>query len=410
MKGVSVRRRLFQYAIGVGIGLCVVLPLAWYWSPGQGPEALLSCVVNGERGASMSQSCVRNEMPSILNSASASEVLDYVTASTTPHVVFKNCHGITHSVGEALYARTGSVEKGLSECTEQCLGGCMHGVIESAVEEEFGDAAEAEDVAHAGDALFKSGSKYCAVADLCHGIGHVMYKNFQTYEKSLAACDSVSDAMSNQRCYEGVFMEGLGGESSFGFPQAPNIEQNSTDDYAYPCNAQPSTARLACFLYLPAFQDALFLDQNIFASDEKLRIQRDVCGEFEGVDRNGCFLGMAAGATLRVFKRDFTSASFICEVFDTESDRTSCSIGLVMNWVASYLEPRVINYCAAIPETSRRDACFLITFELLSREGEGRAERACAESKDPRSCTDMLSAFNVQSAIRLEKTLFGRPI
>ncbi len=369
------------------------------------PSALLSCVTSGEHGETMSQSCARDTVARILKTHSPRDVLKYVTASSTPFTVVKNCHGIAHAVGEDVYRRSGTVEVALSKCTEQCFGGCMHGVVETAVEETFGDADEALDVAHAGERLFAEGAKYCADAQLCHGIGHLLYKREQSYGAALSACESVANGIESQRCFEGVFMESLGGEGSFGFPSAA-ARRSAVDNPAYPCDAQPHKYRYACFMYIGAFQDGYFFERGITDPRDKQALQFNTCSNFEGHDRSLCLLGSATAATQRLYDGAIGRSYTYCDPLSGD-DKTACLLGLVMNWVGSDLHREILNICEYEKDAERSRSCYVVAFELMRRIGADAPARACARTNNPEHCSLLYESYTDAEAFGIEKRLFG---
>ncbi len=394
--------------LGVGFALGF-----FFLSPRQSPELLFGCrIENDSQGATMSQSCVSLTVQKLLKTVSAKQLMEYITAPTTPGVVTTNCHGIAHMIGTSEYRSSRSVERALEKCTPACAGGCLHGVVETAIEDEFGDSVEAEEAAHDPLVLIRSGKKYCTVAELCHGVGHIIFKTFGTYEQALSTCASISEDMNSERCYEGVFMESLGDESSFGFPRAPVVDAQHAQDYSYPCNSVPTPYRLACFRYLPVFQDALFHDNQISNVEQKVTIQKGVCNSFGAEERLKCIFGMAGSVSARIYNRDLDAVMPFCnKYFSDTADVSACAAGIAMNWTQFGEDGRAMNFCAGLDEPHEQNSCYNIAFELILRRVE-TIERVCGGSNEFALCERARLKYIEHPEVGqvAERALLGKPI
>jgi hypothetical protein len=342
--------------------------------------------------------CLQDTVKKLLTVYSTREVLNYAIASSSPSDVVRNCHDIGHIVGEETLRRTNSLEDTLARCNNRCLYSCIHGAIGAAVFKEVGESDPREDIAHAkGERLEKLAGKYCAQSSaLCHGIGHVLFISHKDYPKVLQVCDAVATSTALQAsCYSGAFMESAGTINSLWLDGVTPAIQS--EDYAYPCSTVAPRYQNMCFQYLSGFQGALFLKNGVLERSEQLVISRRTCESLAGTTRSDCFFGLGH------YEYRLTSTSehakglrTFCDQFEKETDRESCTIGLIGAYAHSYPDsyPEVLAHCENISEQPRKSLCYYVAFQTMPKflRGQNRETQLCDAKRSP-ECTVILQTY-----------------
>ncbi len=180
-------------------------------------------------------SLVEAQIESLVKNKGAREAIDYldVTVKADPELE-DVCHGLSHVIGDAAYARYG-LEGAMRYDTDICGSGFIHGIIETYM-------AELDDVTQ-------------TVADFCprtsgrcfHGIGHgLMDRSHNDVPGSLALCDTIPDKANAIQCAEGVFMENVEAD-----PVVHPTKYLKDDDSFFPCRGRSKVHEGVCAFYAP---------------------------------------------------------------------------------------------------------------------------------------------------------------
>jgi len=320
------------------------------------PAMLATCFTAYPAESTSTDTCIENDVKMLLHASSTADLMKYIIASTSPRTITNNCHTIAHQIGAATLNSSASIEDALARCTEDCRSGCIHGAIGAEVERELGTTYPDDDIAHADTATIKRiGAPYCAKgSSLCHGIGHVLFINSQSYPQSLTACDDIG-GFNKEYCYEGTFMESLGGEESLIL--SSTTVQSDPRNFEYPCDTVAPQYQYACFQYIP-FLQMRQLDTNASTSDKaKITLIMSACQKLNTVARAQCIEGFTHRANLEYFTADNTVEG-LCESFATIADRDACTIGLAERYQGNALKRKGRLYCSGIEESSRQELCF----------------------------------------------------
>lgn len=342
------------------------------------PAALTQCFTSSYK--TTSADCIPKTTAKLLATYSAAELLDYITATTSPIVLQDQCHPIGHTIGEITYEKTNSIEDALAACRANCRNACTHGAIGAGVLDAMGETYPDIDIAHADRAqLAALSSRYCAHdAAMCHAIGHVAYIATEDDEDAVGICDKASsDAFKKESCYQGVFMERAGTFINTLFPprRTPTAE---VDDYTYPCTSLAPRYQHACFIFLNAYQEPLLARDSIQKPHDKLAKARATCESLDRRERALCFEGVGTSAALFGYSNLNTkNMQSFCDSFATENDRSACVLGVLPQF--QYQEGRgLFDYCADISETSRQELCYRAALRISNARSVDEAPPHCA--------------------------------
>ncbi|MBV9159709.1 MAG: hypothetical protein JO019_03900 [Candidatus Kaiserbacteria bacterium] len=356
------------------------------------PEARLTvCFTTAQNGnVSADVECLRATVISLLSRESASAVMNYITASTSPAIVRTQCHEVAHVLGEELYLKTPTLEQALGACTTACSYGCIHGVVGAAVVKELGAATlDDEDIPHEDPKVIAEiGKKYCATGSaLCHAIGHILYEKYSDYPDALKVCTEIGGTNQHRDgCYQGVFMESAGEKDSL-LNKTP-LAQIPGGDFAYPCDTIAPQYRNACFRYLPSFQRILYLASST-PPQARLVQSKQICETFGGKDSNTCieFIGYYH---LTTFAGAAPSNTF-CDAFTDAAEHRACMTGIVLNHMDYFRYTSMPDYCAT--QTKDMTFCYDTAFAMLRAAFSIKTIQAqCDQSQHPDSCRTELAA------------------
>lgn len=314
----------------------------------------LSDCIGADRYVDMS--CLRNVVRETMAQRSPSEILKEVEATLSTRAY---CHTVGHIIGEELYKTSGSLEEALGVCTDDCRHSCLHGVIGSAFRET---TSVYDDIVHASrDEIVKAARTYCQLGEeYCHAIGHVLYIALEDYGEALRSCAEVSVFYTREKCFEGVFMQGSGGQYSlFGISTSPEVDASN---YSHPCDELQDTYRFACFRYLPAHQEALFHANGIPPGQARVQISIDTCLAQPMPARSDCFYGI--GMYLGKLREFGVEKQAMCHSLPDDVDRDSCTIGVIRRFAYNYDFPGALEYCSGIERVLQRKACYDAAFQF----------------------------------------------
>jgi hypothetical protein len=362
---------------------------------------LSNCITNGQSLISnINQKCLVETVGALLKTRSTAELMQYISAPTSPKIISTNCHAIAHVIGEQTFKSAGSIEAAEQRCTLDCQIGCVHGVMEAAVTQELGGTStpvgNTDDIVHADfSKLEQIGSKYCNVLSNCHGMGHLLYIATDNYSKALSGCSTISpNTSASETCYQGVFMEGGGGGDSLGFITRPTV--GSSTDYAYPCDSIGSEYLHACYRYLPRYQEALFDKNKIIDISVRRAIMLQTCAKESTVARGYCYEGLAFFAP-HVMLMTETEIRLWCDNLTTTTDRESCNLGHENQFLWENSSPGLIaafNYCGAMSRADDANTCYNVSFQyVISNVTRDQVQAICNSADDPMQCSKNLELY-----------------
>jgi hypothetical protein len=332
--------------------------------------------------------CLKKSVETLLQTYSTKDLMNYVVASTSPNAVITYCHDAAHIIGEEAFIETGSVESAIRQCSRQCNLGCIHGVIAAAVAKDMGQKYLNEDIAHADPATIKKlAAKYC-VSGLCHAIGHLLYIGLQNYGAALDSCHTIDVSNTSESCYQGVFMEAVGGSEAF--VKSTTTSQRKKDDYAYPCDSVAAPYQHACFVYLMDFQRQLFTKNNV-ADDAQFNIVRDACESFTSKKtRSDCFVGIGYNFIRSVTGKGYSNSPHSplkCDAL-SGTDQDSCIVGFALQNALFDRYISAINYCSDRTDEKRISLCYDVVFQTMKNAAftDGAVYARCDSSEAPAVC------------------------
>jgi hypothetical protein len=339
----------------VSMGIWLIQKNADLSGSGTPFASLATCfAMNGNMSAT-NPACLRNTVHQLLQGYTADEILRYASADSSTNSLRMNCHDIGHVVGEELFAKEGSLEPTLGECSRLCNNGCLHGAIAADILKTLGRSSRGEDIVHADiGAITKIAAPYCKSSTvLCHGIGHVLYMSSHDISKSLGACEQIATGSSRESCFQGIFMESFGSELSLNF-SSTSIAVDP-EQYAYPCASFSPSYQHACFRYLPG----LHMAQSGASSTIQAVRQKNLtgCSPLAGATRAYCYEGIGYdGGISQGDLNDYPGIQAICLSLQIGQERNACIWGLVQKYVYYDDASGAQTVCASL-ETAEKDVC-----------------------------------------------------
>lgn len=395
--------RALTYSLLLGLLICAGYLIGARFSADRllTPPDLASCLVGTDHVATAR--CLNADVEQLLSRYSAAEIMDYVSASTTPTNILYDCHPIGHILGGAVYKKYGSIESALAQCSNACRSACTHGVIGAGVADEMGEAYPDEDIAHASPAQLKTiGTRYCGQGlQTCHAIGHVAHIATKDDAEALALCDEVASGTNLQACYEGVFMERAGTFSHVLSPEdsitGPPVRAGN---YAFPCDELADTYKHACYLFTPYYQQPLFAAEGIVTPAAKHAKEIAFCESLPSPDRAFCLEGMGTVSFLFGTNiMDLADMEQFCDQLSILPDRNSCTKGVLMQYIYFNLFNNGLAYCEGIDEESRRTLCYNATFSIRERNYNfaNDTDRMCDSDA---ACAARYAAYQKKNDVR----------
>jgi len=355
-------------------------------------KAFVGCFVQNypSKHSTSSIPCVQETVRKLLAAYSAKEILGYISSPKSPDIVTQNCHLIAHSLGQENYKKARSMEKALSQCTQACNFGCIHGTIGEGVLEKLGGDAATDDIAHANEeTILQVGEKYCKEGAMCHAMGHILFTVKGSYDGALGVCRKIAEPKYAEVCFEGVFMESLGAESSLVFRPSSDT---SSYDYTAPCAQVEDAYKHACMLYLPNFQEKVFEKQKIVEYSEKGIISSNTCLLFSPKHQRYCFKGLGHYAAQQVVDNPLLSQVLYKRV--PNDSQAAYLLGQIGGLIEAGHYAGAFNYCTSEHIAGKKEFCFDVAFQNSTAFLSPHEIRAnCALSKKPQQCLDQFSRY-----------------
>ncbi len=349
--------------------------------------------------------CSRPAVQKLLNLESAAKIMDDVAVRLTP----QQCHYVGHVVGQQLFKRNRDVENSISRCSRACNSSCVHGIIGQAFAEELGlesaDNSENLDFQHlASDEIQGVGQRLCMSTATCHGVGHVLFQVYGKFEPGLAMCKEIAAGQKNRvDCYHGVFMEYADILSSREIRQTPGVEYPTSESLSSLCSRWPTLEeKISCFPYFPRMVIPTLQKGGSSLAEATSRL-REICKSYpRRDDRAACIFGIGVSSWYSSLALESHNTTGVCQEFSELLDQTACNLGQVSAFTRER-EPRVVSYCAALPDDGLRASCFQAVFYYLNRL-DIPAQEAAELCKDDSVCIRESKNYKV---VPLEQILKG---
>ncbi len=361
--------------------------------------AVLRKCLDGANPSEPSRACVPHAVSKLLRTYSADDVLRSTEASTTPIAVYRHCHSIAHEIGRQLYQTTEDLESALAQCNPACGFGCTHGALSAAVLTELGVSFASEDLAHLSpEEIVRVGRPYCTRDPaLCHGIGHLLFASSHDYKGSVAACDNIA-ASSTEKCYRGLFMEGLGGQAALARVGSQHIDVPKNATFAFPCDTVPLHAQHACYAYLPDYQSIRMDEDHVTDGIARLERRMATCRSQAGMPKSFCIEGIGySNVTRETPAVDAITQRELCATLTDNLEQKSCVLGEVAGDIKYLRFRKVFGYCASFPDENIRSFCVNAAFNVMRDEPLRMSDASildmCEALEYPEACKKQFSTF-----------------
>lgn len=289
--------------------------------------------------------CYRDYFSSVMQSQGADKAVDMVEElSKTDNFVARNCHQITHDLGNDAVVWYGDVGTALTYEGSACWSGYYHGVVEYALG-EFDDAELAEELP--GFCSVVAARQYSFDHFNCvHGLGHGIMKivDGDLFE-TIPYCEVFSDPWEDSTCMNGALMENM----ILGQQGTPTYLR--VDDLVYPCNAIPELYVADCF----ATQTSWIL-HNVGYDTSGFAEVFSICNRVRSDMVDNCYLALGRDIS-SVHDQDPSTIVRLCSLGDP-AYQADCYVGAATNTIYNNhntIQATVI--CQSI-RTSMQPACF----------------------------------------------------
>jgi hypothetical protein len=312
---------------------------------------MAACFVSSDPESGFSRTCMSSVVRSLLRSQSPEQILDLITSSRSTAQLRSNCHELGHIVGIETFRAYQSFEAALAVCPSTCSDSCQHGALGEALVTESNAAYG--NIGHMPlPQLVSMASRLCSTALApCHAVGHVIQLRTEDFRKSLDLCARVGGDYKTD-CYNGVYMETIGGKLSMQF--GTSTLAFPSDDPLYPCDDIASPYRRSCYKFLSAILRSRFSLSAQEAADRT----KSLCATLSGHDRSLCFErygnhGGISDGTPELYDNIKNN----CASLLNADDRLACSQGIVFRLRYYKRAAELESYCSSLPADIRNIAC-----------------------------------------------------
>jgi len=283
--------------------------------------------------------CTVEALQNLAKMENQKTVLATVGNISSAYIQMNNpCHTPAHHLGAFLYGYTGNLTEVLLFFDPTCAGGFYHGIMENYFNTEifFGRSSPEEINTKTACALLSEVPYIQPKIQCVHGVGHglVIAYNYDIFSV-LKRCDEFETPFSQHACYQGVFMENIGGyfENNGGaFDQK---------DIFYPCNKVDEKYAGDCYQF-----HALYILHKLDFSVEDSFIQCDKITPQKFV--SDCYYGV--GQKMWSFSHlDMEKLKSICLKGDS-AYQSYCFAGVEYMVVEQEGTKRAFEFCKIIPE------------------------------------------------------------
>lgn len=361
-------------------------------------DKLLTCFTTTSQGKYVGDApCLERVVNELMETYATSDLLQYISSTTSPSVVQANVHSISHFIGKQTFKQTQSIEVALELCALHPQDGCLHGVIGAAAASEPGLGDE-DELAHNTDRanIEEIAKKYCASNERqwCHAVGHVLFQVSRDYPKALTICDQASGNNLNKRetCALGVFMESSTPLNSL----SPSQSTLSPLLTLGPCEQIATPFQHACFRYLPIIEKYLSEKNKNYDAEEHHKALQTICEKLNGHPRADCIEGI--GFNIDWILRDINNSSLnrqnFCQQFDNEPDKQACVLGVTWSFIKNFDFNGGLNYCSAVLVSKLQNFCYYALFQISEYASGSRGIGVnCDKDTNPETCTRKLKEY-----------------
>ena len=253
------------------------------------------------------------------------------------------CHAIAHHVAKFLLGYfNGNLSEAISHVGNTCGNALYHGVVENYLslkvlleDVEIADLDITSPCMNVGSSIDSNLHQQCV-----HGLGHslVTVYDFDATE-AVKRCDEFEDAIDQDRCSDGLFMENnnenlVNGGGSF-----------DEDDILYPCNSIDEKYKFRCYFY----QGYYILRLNNYSYLDSFKDCEKIPGEEKYTVR--CIHAISQDMTVQFFSNDHEKIVEMCEELNPKY-QWEC-IRISSNGLTIYIDPEMGD-----------DLCYLIQKDL----------------------------------------------
>lgn len=150
--------------------------------------------------------CLKPQLLQMVKGSNAKEALQLAHDYKEKRII-DDCHLLAHFIGEEVVKENNfDLAKSFSQCSDQCIQGCYHGVMEQYLSQTTTSDSLNQTTL---DAVCKSFvEEPLAYRQCIHGLGHgLLAHNYLPLEKALNTCELLSSEYDQQTCLGGLFME-----------------------------------------------------------------------------------------------------------------------------------------------------------------------------------------------------------
>ncbi|MDP3645485.1 MAG: hypothetical protein Q8R25_00150 [bacterium] len=286
------------------------------------------------------------------------------------------CHYMVHIVGQELYKKYGNTEPALAQCSRVCGLACIHGVIgEAFIEEAHIDTSTVDPEHLSSDEIKRVGAQLCsATLSSCHGVGHVLFANYHTFDPAVTECRNISSGSNLTECYLGVFMEFTDELSSSSVFHASSTVPDLVRLPSL-CDRPSALERRTCFTYFPWMVAAIVRAHGITETTEQSidRVQKICDALYTTQGHYACIMGIGT-SYFQLVLNEQEAAAHACERFSTLREKSSCVLGMVSMALEYRMPRKVISYCASLADASVREGCYQVIFARLYPNGASTSD------------------------------------
>ena len=289
--------------------------------------------------------CYRSYFSAIMQNEGADKAVDEVESLTrTNDFVSRNCHQITHDLGNDAVVWYGNVGTALTYEGSACWSGYYHGVVEYALGQYDDTELEAELPIFCSEVAVR---QYSFDHFNCvHGLGHGIMQIFDgDLFDTIPYCEVFRDPWEDSSCMNGALMENM----ILGQQGTPTYLR--TDDLVYPCNAIPELYVADCF----ATQTSWML-HNTGYDTAGFKEVFSICNGVRTDMVGNCYRALGRDVSSS-YNQDVSTIVRLCSLGEP-AYQSDCYIGAATNTI--YNNHNTIQatlICEAIRE-SMRQACF----------------------------------------------------
>ncbi len=319
------------------------------------PKYFLTKLHNCNHAKVNKTACYKSVITSFARTLPLKTTLDYMYANPHDQILVRDCHELSHMLGETEFRRSHNVWSALARCTDYCFSGCYHGAVSAYFKTMYRDKElTTEAISISIDQTCQNQTKqFCQenLANIEHGLGHALMElNGRNLQKSLTLCGN------REWCYYGAFME----DAYIEHPDAPGIRELRKENPVYPCNLVGTRYQQTCYTILST-ENGGDIPANIH-----------VCNQFPEQYQELCFVNVAK--KIATSTRDIPTLVSACEHMITLQQQKWCIQGIVYDLQGKYPQDVEIvsNFCASHPLALRKhcltEACNFTDNKAVNRE------------------------------------------